>query len=313
MTLIKIMFPDELQLHVDRVELEDGRMVMSVTAISEESICPHCGTASERIHSSYQRHPADLSVAGYTVCLDITVPRFFCDNEQCQANTFAERMTCLIKPYAHRTDRLADQQRRVAFEAGGEAGARLLNELGMPTSPDTLIRLVRNASEPEMNTPRVLGIDDWAKRKGQSYGTILVDLEAHRPVDLLPDRSAELVAEWLRAHPGVEIISRDRGVEYIKGATDGAPDAIQVADRWHLLTNIRDALKRLLESKRACLRAAADKSGQDDSEHEQLVKSTESEETSTARTSEALTKLTKAEKQKLAGRVKRQERYEAVK
>jgi len=135
----------------------------------------------------------------------------------------------------------------------------LLNELGMPTSPDTLIRLVRNASEPEMSTPRVLGIDDWSKRKGQSYGTILVDLEAHKPADLLPDRSAELVAEWLRSHPGVEIISRDRGSEYIKGATDGAPDAIQVADRWHLLKNLRDALKRMLESKRACLKAAADK------------------------------------------------------
>ena len=121
MMLIKIMFPDELQFRIDKIELEDGKMVMSVTAMIEESICPHCGTASKQIHSSYQRHPADLSLAGYTVRLDITVPRFFCDNEQCQANTFAERITGLIKPYAHRTDRLADQQRRVAFEAGGFA------------------------------------------------------------------------------------------------------------------------------------------------------------------------------------------------
>ena len=309
MMLTKIMFPDELQLRVDRVELEEGRMVMSVTAISEESICPYCGTASERIHSSYQRHPADISLAGYTVGLDITVPRFFCDNTQCEAKTFAERMAGLIKPYAHRTDRLAGQQRRVAFEAGGEAGARLLNELGMPVSPDTLIRLVRNASEPAMNTPRVLGIDDWAKRKGQSYGTILVDLEAHKPVDVLPDRSAELVAEWLRAHPGVEIISRDRGKEYIKGATD----AIQVADRWHLLKNLRDTLKQLLEGKRACLRAAAEESGQNVSEQEQPGKSIESEEIPTVRTPKTPTKLTKAEKRKLEGRGKRQERYEAVK
>ena len=331
MTLIKIIFPDELQLHVDKIELEHGKMVMSVTAISEESVCPHCGTASERIHSSYQRHPADLSLAGYTVCLDITVPRFFCDNEQCQANTFAERMTSLIKPYAHRTDRLADQQRRVAFEAGGEAGARLLNELGMPTSPDTLIRLVRNASEPEMNTPRVLGIDDWAKRKGQSYGTILVDLEAHKPVDLLPDRSAELVAEWLKTHPGVEIISRDRGSEYIKGATDGAPDAIQVADRWHLLTNLRDALKRLLESKRACLKAAADKANLTEAtareqeepwvshadrpgEDTEMTKAAQRDGQSTkAEFPDAARKLTKAEKRKLERQARRQERFEAVK
>lgn len=107
----------------------------------------------------------------------------------------------MLKPYAHRTERLANQQRRLAFDAGGEAGARLLRALGTPVSHDTLLRLVRNAPEKETNTPRVLGIDDWAKRKGQSYGTILVDLEAHKPVDLLADRSAELVAEWLRTQP----------------------------------------------------------------------------------------------------------------
>jgi transposase len=163
MMLIKIMFPDELQFRVDRIEMEEGVMVISVTSVSEESVCPHCGTASERIHSGYQRHPADLSLAEYAVRLDITVPRFFCDNDQCEAKTFAERIAGLIKPYAHRTIRLADQQRQVAFALGGEAGSRLLNELVMPASPDTLIRLVRNASEPEMNTPRALGIDDWVR------------------------------------------------------------------------------------------------------------------------------------------------------
>ncbi len=174
------MFPDELQVCVDRVRLKDGTVFISITSIGKESICPNCQTVSERIHSFYQRHPVDVSLAGYTVRLDITVPRFFCDNRQCEAKTFAERIAGLLKPYAHRTERLANQQRRLAFDAGGEAGARLLRALGMPVSHDTLLRLVRNAPEKEMNTPRVLGIDDWAKRKGQSYGTILVDLEAHR-------------------------------------------------------------------------------------------------------------------------------------
>jgi transposase len=125
-------------------------------------------------------------------------------------------------------------------------------------SPDTLSRLVRGAPEPAVTTPRVLGVDDWAKKKGQSYGTILVDLEEQKVIDLLDDRSSEGLAHWLQEHAGVEIISRDRGLDYYKGATLGAPQAIQVADRWHLLTNLRDALECLLTEKPACLQAAAE-------------------------------------------------------
>jgi transposase len=243
--LTSIMFPDELQLRIDRVEKENETVVISVTSISEKSVCPHCQTISERVHSCYQRHPADLSFAGYAVRLDMSIHRFFCDSDQCEAKTFAERISDLLEPYAHRTNRLANQQRRIAFEAGGEAGARLLNTLRMPVSHDTLLSLIRSVPETEMNTPRVLGVDDWSKCKRRSYGTILVDLEAHRPVDLLPERSVESFAKWLKEHPGVEIISRDRGVEYIKGATEGAPNADQVADRCHLLSNLRDTMKTL--------------------------------------------------------------------
>ena len=229
-----------------------------------------------------------------------------------------------IAPDPRVREDLASQQQQAAFVLGGEAGASLLAIMGMAVSPDTLLRLIRKAPEPEVKTPRVLGVDEWAKRKGQSYGTILVDLEAHRPVDLLPDKSAESFAAWLKEHPGVEVISRDRGVEYMKGATEGAPDADQVADRWHLLTNLRDTMKRLLESTRACLKAAAEKAtdeSQDESRErkQEQVSATHAEsadkpaETKPIETKQIdATPRTRAEQKKLARHAIRQERYEAV-
>ena len=339
--LTDVLFPAELQLHVDRIEMEENTINISVTSTNGRSICPHCQAISERVHSSYNRHPADLPLVGYTVRLDMAVHRFFCDNDCCEAKTFTERIPAFIQHYARRTDRLAIRQQSVAIEAGGAIGQRVLTILDMPVNSDTLIRFVRNAPEPDVATPRVIGVDEWAKRKGQSYGTILVDLETHRPVDLLPDKSAESFAKWLQEHPGVEIISRDRGVEYIKGATEGAPDAIQVADRWHLLTNLRDALKRLLESNRACLKAAAEKAVDESHEYEQeqvsatdteshqalkKLEQKESEKSFLSSTSaeklvdkntqkkqlETTQEFTKAEQEKQARHARRQEHYEAV-
>jgi transposase len=145
----------------------------------------------------------------------------------------------------------------VGFELGGEAGERVAQHFRVPVSSDTLLRIIRSTCIELSSTPRVLGVDDWAKRKGHSYGTLLVDLERNQPVDLLPDREAKTLATWLQTHPGVEVITRDRANVYIDGATTGAPDAIQIADRWHLLKNLGETLQRMLETHPVDLRVAA--------------------------------------------------------
>ena len=160
-------------------------------------------------------------------------------------------------PRVQRTVRLADAQRRIALSANGEGGARLASALAMPVSGDTMLRLIRAAPLPEAPPPRVVGIDDWAWRRGQRYGTLVVDLERNRPLDLLPDRDAQTVAVWLKRHPGIGIVARDRAGAYADGIRGGAPDAVQVADRWHLLRNLGDALARALDRHGRDLRAAA--------------------------------------------------------
>jgi transposase len=257
MTLTELLLPEGTGMQVDRVAVEDHWLVLNLSSTNRRATCPYCGTESSRINNHYHRKPADVPCAGYAVQLRIKVPCFFCDNEACDHCTFAERFPGVVAPYARRTQRLASQQQHVAIESSGEAGARILGKVAMPVSPDTLIRLVRKAPEPTPEPPRVLGLDDWAKKKGQSYGTILVDLERRRTIDVLPDRSAAAVEQWLADHPGVEIITRDRSGEYAAGVTAGATEVTQVADRFHLLQNLSDMLKRMFERQPKQLRAAA--------------------------------------------------------
>jgi len=198
-----------------------------------------------------------LPWCGTPLTLQITVRRFVCDQVACPRRIFAERFPNLVTPYARQTSRWREALRAVGFALGGTAGARLADKLGMGTSGKTILCLVQGTPLLPARQPRVVGIDDWSWRRGHRYGTILVDLERHALVDLLPDRSAETVATWLTAHPGVEIVSRDRGGLYAEGARRGAPQAIQVADRWHLVDNLVDALERFLLHKSTLLKATA--------------------------------------------------------
>ena len=254
----RTLLPDatELQLHCLKFELDT--VVLIVRTARREAVCPFCHQPSCRTHSHYERKLADLPWNGIPVLVRLRTRRFFCDTPGCGQQIFTERLPNTAAPHARRTERLSKAADWFTLAMGGEAGARLAGKVGIVTSGDTLLRQLRRMPPPASPyVPRVLGIDDWAWRKGHRYGTILCDLERGRVVDLLPDRTVETVSAWLRSHPGVEIISRDRASAYAEAARTAAPRAIQVADRWHLLRNVVEALQRLLESKHSLLTQTA--------------------------------------------------------
>ena len=231
---------------LDHCALGDDFLTIVLATTAPTAVCPLCGSETSGIHSRYTRRLDDLPGFGRAVRLDITVRRFFCPAIKCPRRIFAERLPGFAARYARTTNRLRQSHESIGFALGGEAGARLANRLSMATSPDTLLRRVKELKD-DAAPPRFVGIDDWAWSKGQRYGTIVVGLERGDVIDLLPDRDADTVAKWLKDHPGIELVSRDRSSAFTQAATEGASQAEQVADRWHLLKNLREAIERLFE------------------------------------------------------------------
>jgi len=241
---------------IDAIRPTDAALLVEAHTTAPSQRCSACGQPSARVHTRYWRRLRDLPVADWSVHVRLRVRRFWCNAPTCPKRTFAERLPDLAPLRARRTPRLTEALCAIGRVAGGEAGARLATRLRMSTSGDTLLRLLRAAPpQPEDGPPpTVVGIDDFALRKGRTYGTILVDLQRRRAIDLLPERTAQSVAARLRALPGLTVVARDRSQEYARAVSIGAPQATQVADRFHLLCSLREAVERYLHRARPELR-----------------------------------------------------------
>lgn len=235
------------------VENREEKLTIQAHAERVGAACPECGEVSTHLHSHYVRSPRDLPSSGRATQLRLHVRRFRCRNPECPRKVFCERLPGLVAVSAQSTVRLNQAWSVVGVALGGEAGARHSRRLGMAVSASSLLRGVRRHPLPLSPTPRVLGVDDFAMVRGRVYGTLLVDQESHRPVDMVPERTAEVLTTWLKAHPGVQVITRDRSAEYARGASQGAPTAVQVADRWHVLHNLWEAAATSCEPYRTLL------------------------------------------------------------
>jgi transposase len=256
-TFITALLPLSCAVCLTEVTVAQEYVLFQLTASAPSTPCPLCGVPSSSIHSRYQRRLTDLPWGLRPVRIRLMVRKFVCQNPSCRRRIFTERLPHLVAPSARKTHRLVTLLQAIGLALGGNAGARLAAQLRLPTSAATLLRLVRAALVPHTPTLWAIGVDEWAWRRGHRYGTILVDLSSHRVVDLLRDRSAASVAAWLAQHPTITVVCRDRRDLYADGIRRGAPEAVQVVDRFHLVQNLRQALEAVLIDRRPALQAAA--------------------------------------------------------
>jgi transposase len=235
-------------LHFERLTLEDQHFIARISSHQPTSNCPSCGKPSHHVHSHYQRRLQDLPISGLAVYWQIQVRRFRCTTKRCKQGIFCERFAKEIVVYARSTLRNTKILEQAALLFGAKPSIKLTHSLGFQSSAATLLRRAHQFALPANTEPlKVIGVDDFAFKKGRIYGTIIVNHENHHVVDILPDRSSQTLIDWLEQHSELESITRDRSLEYGKACTQGAPQAKQILDKWHVLFNLRDALEGILE------------------------------------------------------------------
>lgn len=235
----------------------DDLLRVEVVSTRSNSRCPLCFHPARRIHSRYTRVVADVPCGGFQVQLVLQMRKFFCDTPTCPRKIFTERVPIFVQPWARMTTRLSQMLQALGVATCGELGARLSGHLGIHASPTTLLRRVMALPTAPPGPVSILGIDDWSFRRGRKFGTILVDLQAHQVIELLPDRKTETAAAWMQTHGEIELVSRDRGEDYAAAARLGAPQARQVADRFHLTKNLVEIVEVVLARCRAEIRRAS--------------------------------------------------------
>ncbi len=267
------LLPNSKQLHLEQCELDNEQQQLTLSVLSTQYLapCPVCSTPSARIHSHYERTLADLPCVNFKLTLTLQVSKFFCDNSVCFRRIFTERIPGIAAPWARKTVRFVQRLEAIGLALGGAAGARLSHQIGTGVCGSTLLNVLEKLTLPDFEVPKILGVDDFAFRKGQRYGTILVDLERHRPIALLADRKAETLSKWLAQHPGVEVLSRDRSATYRSAMDEGAPNAVQVADRFHLVKNLQEMLEQFLGGYNSQLKAVEHQQRQAMTSTEQVV------------------------------------------
>ena len=233
-------------MSVEQIQITEHGLVIDIKASQPTSCCPLCAHPSDSIKTHYRRVLQDAPCAGRQVQLVLTVRKFNCRNSYCPRKVFTERLPTFVEPWARMTIRCCQQITSIGLATCGKGGARLADRLGMPTTRPTILRRIMDLPDVSAGSVVYLGIDDFSFRRGYRFGTILINLESHRVVDLLPDRQVETAAAWMRQQPDLAVVSRDRGGEYASAAREGAPQAIQCADRFHIVKNLTEAFQVLL-------------------------------------------------------------------